>query len=79
MDETPICIDMPGEYTLEERGKKTITMKSTGHVKDHITIMLAGLADWQKLSPFVILRGQKDAKSHPPRCICQDGTSVMGK
>ena len=33
MDETPIWVDMPGNYTLKDVGTKTISMGSTGHEK----------------------------------------------
>ena len=33
MDETPVWCDLISETTVDTRGKKTITLKSTGHEK----------------------------------------------
>ena len=38
MDETPVWIDMPGDYTIETKGSKTVSMGSTGHEKTRITV-----------------------------------------
>ena len=45
MDETPIWADMPSETTVEQRGSKTIPIKSTGHKKQRITVCLAVKTD----------------------------------
>ena len=45
MDETPVWIDMPGDYTLETKGSKTVTIGSTGHEKTRITVCLTAMAD----------------------------------
>jgi hypothetical protein len=65
MDETPIWYDMPGNYTIESQGKKTITMASTGHEKNRVTVMLSALADGTKLKPLVILKGVRPPKEVP--------------
>ena len=57
MDETPVYVDIPGNYTLERKGMKSITMASTGHEKEKLTVMLAAMADGTKLLPLVILKG----------------------
>ena len=56
MDETPVWIDMPGDYTIETKGSKTVSMGSTGHGKTRITVCLAAMADGSKLLPLVLLR-----------------------
>ena len=56
MDETPIWMDMPGNYTLETKGTKTVTMTTTGHEKERFTIKLAALADGTKLMPLVLFK-----------------------
>lgn len=66
MDETPIWVDMPGNYTLEAQGSKSINMKSTGHEKSRITVMLAALADGTKLPPMVLFKGVRPLKQIPP-------------
>ena len=31
MDETSVWTDMPGDYTMEQTGTRTVSMGSTGH------------------------------------------------
>ncbi len=69
MDETPIWMDMPGNYTLEEVGLKTITMASTGNEKSRLTVMLAAMADGTKLPPMVLVKGVRPLKDVPPGVI----------
>ena len=57
MDETPVYVDIPGNYTLERKSMKSITMASTGHEKEKLTVMLAAMADGTKLLPMVVLKG----------------------
>lgn len=65
MDETPVWVDMPGDYTLEERGVRTVTMGSTGHEKSRITVCLAAMGDGTKLHPLVLLKGVRPPKNIP--------------
>lgn len=54
-DETPIYFDMPRNYTVNVRGAKQVIIKTTGHEKSRITVMLCVTADRGKLPPYVIL------------------------
>lgn len=65
MDETPVWIDMPGDYTLEPTGSKTVTMGSTGHEKSRVTVCLAAMADGTKLLPLVLMKGVRPLKDIP--------------
>lgn len=65
MDETPVWIDMPGDYTLETKGVKTVTMGSTGHEKSRITVCLAAMGDGTKLPPLVLWKGVRPLKDVP--------------
>ena len=56
MDETPMCFDMPHSSTLHKKGEKTVLLRTTGHDKDHFTVVLACTADGGKLPPMVIFR-----------------------
>lgn len=69
MDETPIWVDMPGTTTIEKVGTKTVTMKSTGHEKSRLTVMLAAKADGTKLSPVVLFKGVRPPKVIPSGII----------
>ena len=76
MDETPLYVDTPGEYTMEEIGKKTISMKSMGHEKERFTVMLAAMADGTKLTPMVLFKGVRPPKNIPTGIIvkmCRNG------
>ena len=57
MDETPIWLDMPGNYTIDPKGTKTVTIATTGHEKTRFTIKLAAFADGTKLKPLVLFKG----------------------
>ena len=59
IDETPVCFEMISETTVDTTGKKTITLKSTGHEKVRASVCLAAKADGTKLKPMVILNGGK--------------------
>lgn len=41
--------DMPGNKTIDTKGKKTISIRTTGQEKQHFTVVLACTADGQKL------------------------------
>ena len=57
MDETPCCLDMPGETTVEHVGARSVPLRTTGHEKSRFTVVLAAMADGRKLKPFVVLKG----------------------
>ena len=59
MDETAIWADMPGEYTVELKGVKSVPILTTGHEKKRITVCLAALADGCKLPPLIVLKGKR--------------------
>ena len=65
MDETRTYIDTPGNYTLEITRSKTITMVSTGHEKECLTVMLAAMADGTKLAPMVLLKVRQRTMKFP--------------
>ena len=60
MDETPVWCDMISETTVDTRGKKTITLKSTGHKKARVLVCLAAKADGTRLKPMVVFRGKRE-------------------
>ena len=62
MDETPVWMEMPGNATLDFSGVKDITVSTTGHHKERLTIILGGLADGTKLRPLVLLPGVRPPK-----------------
>ena len=58
MDETACWMDMPGDTTVHHSGACSISLKSTGHEKDHFTVVLSARADGTKLKPFVVFKGK---------------------
>ena len=59
MDETPVWCDMVAETTIDAVGKKSITLKTTGHEKPRVSVCLAAKVDGTKLKPMVIFKGAK--------------------
>ena len=56
MDETPMSFDLPGNRTVDVKGKKTVMIRTTGHERTHFTVVLACMADGTKLKPMVIFK-----------------------
>ena len=59
MDETPVWCDMISETTVDKSGKKTVTLKTTGHEKSRVSVVLAAKADGTKLKPMVVFKEAK--------------------
>ena len=55
MDETPMCFDMPGNTTMDKVGSKTVSVKTTGHERQHFTVVLACQADGKKFVHWLSL------------------------
>ena len=66
MDETPMYFDMPGNTTVDMVGSKTVSVKTTGHEKQHFTAVLACQADGTKLQPMVIFKRKTMPKERMP-------------
>ena len=63
MDETAIYLDMPGDSTLDETGTRSVLIRTTGHNKDKVTVMLAALGDGTKIAPLMIFKGVRPPKN----------------
>ena len=59
MDETPIWADVVSDTTVDVTGKKTVTVKTTGHEKSRASVCLAAKADGTKLPPFIVFKSAK--------------------
>lgn len=66
MDETPMFFDVVGNTTINKKGEKTILVKTTGHEKQHFTVVLACLADGTKLPPMIIFKRKTMPKDKFP-------------
>ena len=58
MDETACYMDMPSDTTIDVRGAKSVSLKTTGHEKNHFTVILSARADGKKLKPFIVFKGK---------------------
>ena len=81
MDDTPVWCDMVAETTIDAVGKKSITLKTTGHEKPRVSVCLAAKADGTKLKPMVVFKGAKRESAalnedFKPRAVV--ATSVNG-
>jgi len=56
MDETPMAFNLPSQSTIEECGKRTVSILTTGHERTNFTVTLTCLADGTKLPPFIIFK-----------------------
>ena len=59
MDETPVFHDMLTNTTVTQKGAKSVVMKTTGHDKNRITVVLAAKANGEKCKPYVVFPGAK--------------------
>uniref|UniRef100_A0A1X7TK98 DDE-1 domain-containing protein n=1 Tax=Amphimedon queenslandica TaxID=400682 RepID=A0A1X7TK98_AMPQE len=58
MDETACWFDMPNDTTIHHTGARSVSLKTTGHEKDHFSVILTARADGTKLKPFVVFKGK---------------------
>ena len=65
MDETPIFFDVTGNTTINKK-VKTILVKTTGHKKQHFTIVLAYYTNGTKLSSTIIFKRKTMPKDKFP-------------
>lgn len=72
MDEVPLTFDIPMGRSVNEKGEKTVTVRTTGHEKSHFTVVLACCADGTKLPPMLIFKRKTVPKDpFPPGVIVQ--------
>lgn len=64
-DETAVYLDMPRPTTVNEVGAKEVTIRTTGHEKLRVTVMLCITADGRKLPPYLILKRKTLPKGEP--------------
>ena len=58
MNETPVFFDMVPEKSLVKKGQKSVTIRTSGSEKRHVTVVLTVAADGFILPPMVIFRGK---------------------
>ena len=69
-DQTPLTFDFPSNTTVDFKGEKSISIRTTGNEKNRFTVMLACTADGGKLPPFIIFKRKTlPKKLHFPRGV----------
>lgn len=69
MDEVPVNFYVPGNKTVDIKGRKSITIKTTGNEKNRFTVVLTCCADGSKLPPMIIFKRKKIPKNEIPEGI----------
>ena len=54
MDETPVSFYMVPERSLTQKGQKSVTIRTSGSEKRHVTVVLTVAADGLILPPMII-------------------------
>lgn len=58
MDETACWMDMPSDTTIHKTGARSVSLKTSGHEKDHFTVILTARADGVKSKPYLVFKGK---------------------
>ena len=67
MDETPVYFDLVPGKTVNEKGAKSVLVRTTGNEKRHFTVVLAVSANGDVLPPMVIFKGKRELKFDFPK------------
>ena len=66
MDETPVYFDLVPSKTVNQRGSKSVLIRTTGSEKRHFTMVLAVAAGGDVLPPMVIFKGKRELNIPTP-------------
>ncbi|GBC04795.1 hypothetical protein RclHR1_05880008 [Rhizophagus clarus] len=69
MDETPMWFDLPSNMTINQKGAKTVNIRTTGHEQSLFTVILACMADGMKLPAVCIFKLKNVLKEKFPNGI----------
>lgn len=58
MDETAVWYDMPSDRTVSRVGVASVPVRTTGHEKNRVTVVLAARASGKKLPPMIVFKGK---------------------
>ena len=61
-DETAVWLDAASNTTVETRGSKQVVVRTTGHEKMRITVVLCARADGVKCPPYVLIPRKRPMK-----------------
>ena len=51
-------MEMPSDTTVHCSGSRSVSVKTTGHEKDHFTVILTAKADGTKMKSYVVFKGK---------------------
>jgi hypothetical protein len=70
MDEVPLTFDVPSNRTVDNKGAKTVTIKTSGHKKTHYNAeLVACCEDGTKVPPILIFKMKTMTSDKIPRGI----------
>ena len=69
MEEVPLTFDVPSNKTVDVKGAKTITVKTSGHGTTHYTVVLSCCAEGTKLPPVLISKRKNMPEEAIPRGV----------
>ncbi|GES73199.1 pogo transposable element with KRAB domain [Rhizophagus clarus] len=72
MDKTPVWFDMAGNMTINNKGDKTVHIRTTGNDKNHFTVVLTCSANGMKYPSICIFKGKQLSRGKviPKGVIC---------
>ena len=62
MDETAVWFDMLSDTSVDERGAKIVSVRTTGHEKSQCTVILTANGSGRKLKPHVVFFGGRKSQ-----------------
>ena len=66
MDEILMWYDLPSNITINKKGEKTVSIRTTGHERTSFTVILGCMADGTKLPAVCIFKVKKILKEKFP-------------
>lgn len=69
MDEVPLTFDIPINRCVDEKGVKSVNIRTTGHEKSSFTVVLACCANGYKLPPMIIFKRKTKPKGIFPSTV----------
>lgn len=61
-DETAVYLDYSSSLTVEKKGVQEVPVKTSGHDKLHVTVMLTARSDGFKCRPYILLKNKRPIK-----------------
>lgn len=68
-DQTPVWFDAPENCTVDVKGAKSVSVRTTGAERQRCTVMLCVTADGRKLPPYVVFKRKTMPKEKFPQGI----------